>query len=248
MKFWISCCLRRIGYIFISQKNTPALSSQRYLVIFSGDSEFFAFSAMFRAIRADFNFDNSGDNWFSDEHFWASLIHSWTLLASDKQIKTWIQPSRCFFHNWCWKDEPLKILKSLLKINFWKFLNVWFFGNLSPFNSKWESNLFLQQKTMKILKLTLQIREKCHRSYLRCFHRAFWRTCEVSAPAMFMAGSVGISLIQSWNSLFQKGRWENHLFSELSQDWSEFIIVYSRKRISISNFVSYPNPWERSNV
>ena len=40
----------------------PGLSSHRYSVIFSADSEIFAFSAMFRAEPADFNFDISDHN------------------------------------------------------------------------------------------------------------------------------------------------------------------------------------------
>ena len=40
----------------------PGLSSHRYSVIFSADSDIFAFSAMFRAEPADFNFDISGHN------------------------------------------------------------------------------------------------------------------------------------------------------------------------------------------
>ena len=38
---------------------------------------------MFRAEAADFNFDISGHNWFSDEHFWTFLIQRSTL--TDKQ-------------------------------------------------------------------------------------------------------------------------------------------------------------------
>ena len=40
----------------------PGLSSHRYSVIFSADSEIFAFSAMFRAEPADFKFDISDHN------------------------------------------------------------------------------------------------------------------------------------------------------------------------------------------
>ena len=47
----------------------PELSSHRYSVIFSANSEIFAFSAMFRAVPADFTFDISGHDYFSDEHF-----------------------------------------------------------------------------------------------------------------------------------------------------------------------------------
>ena len=64
------------------------LSSHRYSVILSADLEIFAFSAMFRAVPAAFNFDISGHNWFSDEHLWISLIQRWTLLGSSNQAKT----------------------------------------------------------------------------------------------------------------------------------------------------------------
>ena len=50
----------------------PGLSSHRYSVIFSADSEIFAFTAMFRVVSADFHFYISGHNWFNDEHFWTS--------------------------------------------------------------------------------------------------------------------------------------------------------------------------------
>ena len=40
----------------------PGLSSHRSSVIFSADSEIFAFSAMFRAEPADVNFDIFGHN------------------------------------------------------------------------------------------------------------------------------------------------------------------------------------------
>ena len=47
----------------LNNKNAqPGLGSHRYSVIFSADSEIFAFSAMFRAEPADFNFDISGHN------------------------------------------------------------------------------------------------------------------------------------------------------------------------------------------
>ena len=52
---------------------------------------------MFRAEPADFNFDISGHNWFSDEHFWTSLIQRWTLLASSKQSKTMKKAKKSVF-------------------------------------------------------------------------------------------------------------------------------------------------------
>ena len=80
--------------------STPGLSYHRYSVIFKADSEIFAFSAMFRSEPADFNFDISGHNWFSDEHFWTSLIQRWTLLASSKQAKTMKKANKkCFSFN-----------------------------------------------------------------------------------------------------------------------------------------------------
>ena len=54
---------------------------------------------MFRAEPADFNFDISGHNWFSDEHFWTSLIQRWTLLASSKQVKTMKKAKKWLFFN-----------------------------------------------------------------------------------------------------------------------------------------------------
>ena len=88
----------------------PGLISHRYSVIFSADSEIFAFSAMFRAEPVDF-FDISGHNWFSDEHFWTSLIQRWTLLAGSKQAKTMKKRQNKWFFSqyWCWRDEKLKI-------------------------------------------------------------------------------------------------------------------------------------------
>ena len=83
-KDWCGHWLFRKLFQWIS----PGLSSHRYSVIFSADSEIFAFSAMFRAEPADLNFDIAGHNWFIDEHFWTSLIQRWTLLTSSKQAKT----------------------------------------------------------------------------------------------------------------------------------------------------------------
>ena len=84
---------------FFTQLEFPGLSSHRYSVIFSADSEIFAFSAMFRAEPFDFNFDISGHNWFSDEHFWTTLIQRWTLLASSKQAKTMNKAKTSGFFN-----------------------------------------------------------------------------------------------------------------------------------------------------
>ena len=109
--------------------NGPGLSSHRYSVIFSADLEIFAFSAMFRAVPADFSFDISGHNWFSDEHFWTSLIQRWALLASSKPTKT-IKTAKkgVFYYRW-WKDEKSKtsewisigfFLKNSKNTIFWK--------------------------------------------------------------------------------------------------------------------------------
>ena len=101
-----------IEFEVISYQYFPGLSSHRYSVIFSADSEIFVFSAMFRAEPADFNFDISGHNWFRDEHFWTSLIQSWTLLASSKQRRTMKKAKKVvFFQYWCWRDEKSKILE-----------------------------------------------------------------------------------------------------------------------------------------
>ena len=54
---------------------------------------------MFRAEPAEFDFDISGHNWFSDEHFWTSMIQRWTLWVSSKQAKTKKKPKQVFFFN-----------------------------------------------------------------------------------------------------------------------------------------------------
>ena len=54
LNFWISTTFSLI--LRKKWNNIPGLSSHRYSVIFSADSEIFAFSAMFRAEPADFNF------------------------------------------------------------------------------------------------------------------------------------------------------------------------------------------------
>ena len=54
---------------------------------------------MFRAEPADFNFDIFGHNWFSDEHFWTTLIQRWTLMASSKQAKTMKKANKVVFFN-----------------------------------------------------------------------------------------------------------------------------------------------------
>ena len=109
----------------------PGLSSYRYSVIFSADSEIFAFSAMFIVVPADFNFYTSGDNWFSDEHFWTSLIKRWTLPASAANSqKPWKQPKKCFFFNIDAEKREIENFRTAFNGFFWKILKVWFFRNL----------------------------------------------------------------------------------------------------------------------
>ena len=112
----------------------PGLSSHRYSVIFSADSEIFAFSAMFRAEPADFNFDISGHNWFSDEHFWTSLIQRWTLLTSSKQAKTMKKAKKIvFFSILMLKRREIGNFRKTFTRLIWKILKMWFFRNLYSF-------------------------------------------------------------------------------------------------------------------
>ena len=116
---------------WIKNISEPGLSSHRYSVIFSADSEIFAFSAMFRTEPADFNFDISGHNWFSDEHFWTSLIQRWTLLASSKQAKTMKKAKKVLFFNIdAEKRREIENFKITFNGLFWKILKMWFFRNL----------------------------------------------------------------------------------------------------------------------
>ena len=90
--------------------NVPGLSSHRNSVIFSADSDIFAFLAMFTTEPADFNFDICGYSWFSYEHFWTSLLQRWTLLASSKPAKSMKKARKVFiFQYWGWIDEKSKI-------------------------------------------------------------------------------------------------------------------------------------------
>ena len=116
---------------FRSTARHPGLSSHRYSVNLSADSEIFAFSAMFRAEPADFNFDISGHNWFSDEHFWTSLIQRWTLLASSKQAKTMKKAKKSVsFSILMLKRREIENFWITFNGLFWKFLKMWFFRDL----------------------------------------------------------------------------------------------------------------------
>ena len=82
-------CWKRLKPNFYKWKyclRLPGLSCHTSSVIFSANSEVFAFSAMFRTVPADFNVDTSAKKWFSDEYFWTSLNQCWTVLASDKRL------------------------------------------------------------------------------------------------------------------------------------------------------------------
>ena len=57
-------------------------------------------------------------------------------------------------------------------------------------------NLLLEQKTEKVTKINPAIRKKTLPELIAMF-LVFGRTCKVSAPAMFMAGSEEISYVQS---------------------------------------------------
>ena len=109
----------------------PGLSSHIYSVIFSANSEIFAFSAMFRAEPVDFNFHISGHNWFSDEHFWTFLVQRWTLLASTKHTKTMKKAkTSVFFSILMLKGQEIENFRITFNGLFWKFLKMWFFRNL----------------------------------------------------------------------------------------------------------------------
>ena len=58
-------------------------------------------------------------------------------------------------------------------------------------------DFLLEQKTVKNSKIPPEVRKKRYRSYFRWFYSVFGRTCKVSAPAMFMAGSEEIIYFQS---------------------------------------------------
>ena len=136
----------RVQYITKSTLYYPELSSHRYSVIFSADSGIFAFSAIIRAVPADFNFDISGHNWFSDEHFWASLNQRWTLLESGITTKTIkIAKKGAFFQYWCWKDKKSKI-SEWISIGFFKknSKNMIFWKYVIPFVSMTDN--FLPEK------------------------------------------------------------------------------------------------------
>ena len=86
---------------------------------------------MFRAEPADFNFDISGHNWFSDEHFWTSLIQHWTLLANSKQAKTMKKAKTSgFFSILMLKRREIENFTITLNRLFWKILKMWFFRDL----------------------------------------------------------------------------------------------------------------------
>ena len=197
----------------------PGLSSHRYSVIFSADSEIFAFSAMFRAEPADFNFDISGHNWFSDEHFWTSLIQRWTLLASSKQSNTMKKAKKSvFFSILMLKRREIKDFRITFNGLFWKIRKMWFFPK-SVFSFDSMSKDFLTRtKLVTDTKIPPVIGDKNVTGVIFDVFTVFLkRTCKVSAPAMFMAESEEISNVQSWISIFQKWCRENKLFSELIQ-------------------------------
>ena len=148
-------------YIFIK---LPGLSSHRYSVIFSADSEIFAFSAMFRAEPADFNFDISGHNWFSDEHFWTFLIQRWILLATSKQAKAMKKAKKAFFFNIDAEEtRNRKFQNNFWWVNLKNSKNVIFPKSVFSSDSMAEDFL-LEQKKWKIPKYLLQSRKKLYRS------------------------------------------------------------------------------------
>ena len=64
-------------------------------------------------------------------------------------------------------------------------------------------DFLIEQKKLKNTKINPSIRKKNDtRVDLDVFTVFLGRTCKVSAPAMFMAGSEEISYVQSWISFF----------------------------------------------
>ena len=104
---------------------------------------------MFRGEPVDFNFDVSGHNWFSDEHFWTSLIQRWTLLASSKQAKTMkTAKNSVFLSNIdAEKTRNRKFQNSFQWVILKKSKNVIFPKSVFPFDSMLEDFL-LEQKTV----------------------------------------------------------------------------------------------------
>ena len=61
----------------------------------------------------------SEHTWFSNEHFWTSLIQGWRLLATEKQVKT--METGVFYNIDAGKNDKWKISESLLMVFFEKF-------------------------------------------------------------------------------------------------------------------------------
>ena len=151
----------------------PGLSSHRYSVIFSADSEIFAFSAMFRDEPADFNFDISGHNWFIDEHFWTSLIQRWTLLASSKQAKTIKKAKKVSFLILMLKRREIENFRITFNGLFWKILKMWFFPK-TVFSFDFMSEDFLTRtKKAKDTKVPPVIGKKTLQELISMFLQCF---------------------------------------------------------------------------
>ena len=105
---------------------------------------------MFRAEPADFNFDISGHNWFSDEHFWTSMIQRWTLLASSKQAKTMKKAKTSVFFNIDAEEtRNRKIPKNFSWVILKNSKNVIFPKSVFSFDSMSEDFLLEQKKGEK---------------------------------------------------------------------------------------------------
>ena len=177
---------------------------------------------MFSAEPADFNFDISGHNWFSDEHFWTSLIQRWTLLASRKPSKTMKKVEKSvFFSKLMLKRREIKNFGITFNGLFWKIRKMWFFPKtVFSFDSVSEDFL-TRTKPRKDTKIPPVIGKKTLQELISMFLQCFWsehvkflrQQCswlDQKKSVMFRAESVffrddaeKISYFQSWFSIVQ---------------------------------------------
>ena len=150
------------------------LSSHRYSVIFTTGSEIFAFSAMFRAEPAVFNFDISFHNWFSYEHFLTSLIQRWKLLASSKQANTMTKAKTSdFFSKLVLKRREIENFRITFNGLFWKILKIWFFRNLYFLLIPCQKTSYWKKKKVKNTKIPPAIGKKTLQELISMFSEFF---------------------------------------------------------------------------
>ena len=176
---------------------------------------------MFRAEPADFNFDISGHNWFSDEHFWTSLIQRWTLLASSKQAKTMKKPKQVVFFNIDAEETRNRKFQNNFK---WVILknskNVIFPRSVFSFDSTSEDFLLEQTKVKKCQNtscnreknftgvnfdvFTVFLREHVKSQRQQCSWLDQKKSVMFRAESLFFRNDAEkISYFQSWFSIVQ---------------------------------------------